>query len=628
MAKHQFKAESRRIMDMMINSIYTHKEVFLREIISNASDACDKYLFEAIKSGESGISRDDLKITIATNKEERTITITDNGCGMSKEELTENLGTIAKSGTGEFKSVNANNEESDAEMIGQFGVGFYSAFMVSKKIDVISRSFKGEETYKWSSEGVDGFTLSQTDEHPHGTVVKLFLRDDTEDEDYSEFLDQYNIQRLIKKYSDYIRFPIEMDMTRSRPKEGGEENQWEDYTEKTVLNSQTPIWRKNKSEVTNEDYNEFYKAKFGDWEDPILSIPLHAEGTLSYDALLFIPANLPFDYYTKNFKKGLALYTNGVMITEKCEELLPDYFGFVRGVVDSEDLTLNISREVLQSDARLKLIAKKLESKIITELKKLMEKDREKYEKFFSAFGVQVKYGLYGDYGAHKEELKDLVLMYSVAEKKMLSFKEYAMKMPEGQEKIYYATAETREKATLLPQSEVILEKGYDIFAATDEVDEFALRMLEKYDEHSFCSASEKDLGLESEEDKELLKKATEDNKELLEKIEKALEGSVSAVRLSARLKKHPVCLVADGDISLDMEKALSTMPGGAGVSATRVLEINHRHPVFEKLKAITDDEEGLKRLARVLYSESLLIAGLPVADPVALCEDINGFIA
>ncbi len=632
MAKRQFKAESKRLMDLMINSIYTHKEVFLREIISNASDALDKYYFEAIKGGETGVSRGDLKIFIKADKDARTLTVSDNGCGMTKDELCDNLGTIAKSGTGEFRSEHA--DESDAEIIGQFGVGFYSAFMVSRRIVVKSRAYGGDEAWQWESEGVDGYTVEPCEKDSHGTEVTLYLSDDQEDEDYSRFLDQYTLQSLVKKYSDYIRFPIIMDMTRSRPKQRAEgedaskEPEWEDYTEAVTLNSMVPIWRKGKGEVTKEEYAEFYKGKFSDWEDPLRVITAHVEGAVTYDALLFLPSSLPFDYYSKNYEKGLSLYCNGVMIMEKCAELLPDHYGFVRGVVDSEDFSLNISREVLQHDGQLKLIAKKLEQKITSELEKMLEEEREAYEKFFGAFGLQLKYGLYSDYGAHKDELKDLVLFHSVAENKLLTFKEYTAKMPEGQKYIYYACGATAAKVASLPQTDAIREKGWDILAMTDDVDEFAVKVLREYDGHEFKSVSDSDLGLETEEQKAEIERETKDNRPLLDEMQKALDGKVKAVRLSARLKKHPVCLVADGDLSMDMEKVLNAMPTDQHVQAERVLEINADHPVFKALTASSGDSEKVARYARLLYDQALLIAGMTIDDPVAFSSDICELMA
>ena len=620
MAKRQFKAESKRLMDLMINSIYTHKEVFLRELISNASDALDKYYFKAIQNGETGLSRDELKIRLEADKEGRVLTITDNGCGMTKDELCENLGTIAHSGTGVFRS--EHGEESDAEIIGQFGVGFYSAFMVSRRIEVRSRAYGGEEAWLWASEGVDGYTVEPCGKAERGTQVRLFLREDQEGEDYSSFLDQYNIQRLVKKYSDYIRFPIVMEMTGSRPKEDNKE-EWEEYTEEAVLNSMTPIWRKAKGEVTKEEYAEFYKGKFMDWEDPLRVVSARAEGAATYDALMFVPARLPFDYYTKNFEKGLALYSNGVMIMEKCAELLPDHYGFVRGVVDSEDFSLNISREVLQHDRQLKLIAKKLEQKITSELEKMLESEREQYEKFFRAFGLQLKYGLYSDYGAHKDELKDLVMFSSASEGKLLTFKEYAAKMPEGQKYIYYACGESAESIAAMPQADAIRERGWDILCMTDDVDEFAVKMLGEYDGHEFKSVSDSDLGLENEEEKAETQRLTDEHRPLLDGMQKALGEKVKAVRLSARLKKHPVCLVSEGDLSMDMEKVLNSIPTDQRVKAERVLEINAGHPVFKALESLSGDEEALARYARLLYGQAALLSGMELEDPAAFAEDL-----
>jgi len=620
MAKRQFKTESKRILDLMINSIYTHKEVFLRELISNASDALDKLYFTALSEGGAGISREELGISIALDHDARTLVISDNGIGMTKDELIENLGTIAKSGTLDFKK----DMSEGSDIIGQFGVGFYSAFMVSKKLVVDSRAYGADEAWRWESAGEDGYSIDPSDKADRGTTITVYLADDAEDEDFSRFLDQYTVSSLVKKYSDYIRYPITMQMQRSRPKEGAE-GEYEDYTELETLNSMVPIWRRSKDELTDEDYNNFYRDKFFDYEAPVRVINTGVEGAVTYKALLYIPANAPYDFYTKNFKKGLQLYANGVLIMESCEELLSDHFAFVRGVVDSADLSLNISREMLQHDRQLKLIAKNLEKKIASELSKLMEEDREKYEKFFSAFGLQLKFGMYEGYGMHKDDLKDLVLFHSIAEGKLISFKEYAGKMPEGQKYIYYACGETREKIALLPQTDAVREKGYDILALTDDVDEFAIKLLNKYGEHEFRSVSDSDLGLETDEEKDELEKRAEQSKPLLESLANALEGKVKEVRLSSRLKAHPVCLVSGGDLSVDMEKVLNAQPTEHKVKADRVLELNASHPIFAALTAAQGDDEKLKKYAALLYDQALLISGLPIEDPVAfsnlVCE-------
>lgn len=621
MAKRQFKTESKKILDMMINSIYTHKEVFLRELISNASDALDKLHFQSLVDNSGAIAREDLKIRLIPDSSARTLTIRDNGCGMTKEELIENLGTIAKSGTLDFKK---SHEDSDiAEIIGQFGVGFYSAFMVSKRIEVKSRAFGAEEAWLWQSTGEDGYTISPCEMEGNGTIITLYLRDDTEEEKYSEFLDQYQLSSLVKKYSDYIHYPILMNMEKSRPKEGAE-GEYETYTEEVTLNSMIPIWRKNKAEVTDEDYNNFYKDKFFDFADPLKVINTKVEGAVTYNALLYIPSRLPYDYYTKNYEKGLQLYSNGVLIMEKCADLLPDYFAFVKGIVDSSDFSLNISREILQHDRQLKTIAKNIEKKIRAELTKLMKDDRAKYEEFFNSFGLQLKYGVYADFGLHKDDLKDLILFHSLKENKLVSLKEYVEQMAEDQKYIYYACGETVAKISSLPQTDAVREKGYDILCMTDDVDEFAVKILGAYEEKTFKSVSDKDLGLETEEEKAEIEKKSEENKALLEGLSKALEGKVKEVRLSSRLKTHPVCLISDGELSLEMEKVLNAMPNDRKVKAERVLEINAEHPVFQALaKAYAADSEQIGSYASLLYDQALLMAGMTIEDPVAFSNAI-----
>ena len=621
MAKRQFKTESKKILDMMINSIYTHKEVFLRELISNASDALDKLHFQSLVDNSGTIAREDLKIRLIPDSSARTLTIRDNGCGMTKEELIENLGTIAKSGTLDFKK---SHEDSDiAEIIGQFGVGFYSAFMVSKRIKVKSRAFGAEEAWLWQSTGEDGYTISPCEMEGNGTIITLYLRDDTEEEKYSEFLDQYQLSSLVKKYSDYIHYPILMNIEKSRPKEGAE-GEYETYTEEVTLNSMIPIWRKNKAEVTDEDYNNFYKDKFFDFADPLKVINTKVEGAVTYNALLYIPSRLPYDYYTKNYEKGLQLYSNGVLIMEKCADLLPDYFAFVKGIVDSSDFSLNISREILQHDRQLKTIAKNIEKKIRAELTKLMKDDRAKYEEFFNSFGLQLKYGVYADFGLHKDDLKDLILFHSLKENKLVSLKEYVEQMAEDQKYIYYACGETVAKISSLPQTDAVREKGYDILCMTDDVDEFAVKILGAYEEKTFKSVSDKDLGLETEEEKAEIEKKAEENKALLEGLSKALEGKVKEVRLSSRLKTHPVCLISDGELSLEMEKVLNAMPNDRKVKAERVLEINAEHPVFQALaKAYAADSEQIGRYASLLYDQALLMAGMTIEDPVAFSNAI-----
>ena len=621
MAMKQFKAESKRLLDLMINSIYTHKEIFLRELISNASDAIDKLYYRTLSDGDTGLNRDDFFIRIEPDKEARTLKITDNGCGMTKEELENNLGTIAKSGSLNFKRDNEQKE--DIEIIGQFGVGFYSAFMVSDCVTVTSRAFGAEEAFQWQSKGVQGYTMAPADKDGHGTEILLKIKENTEENNYDEFLDQYTLQELVKKYSDYIRYPIKMDMQRSRLKEGSDK-EYETYMETVTLNSMVPIWRKHRSEVTDEEYNQFYKEKFHDFEDPAKVIYSSTEGVATYNALLFIPARAPYDFYTRDYEKGLQLYSNGVMIMEKCADLLPDYFSFVRGLVDSQDLSLNISREMLQHDRQLKVIAGRLEKKIQSELENMLRSDREKYEAFYKNFGLQLKYGVYQDYGMHKDILKDLLLFYSSSEKKLVTLKEYVSRMKEGQAAIYYASGDSIARVDQLPQTEALKDKGYEILYLTEGVDEFALRMLVKYDDKEFKSVSADDLNLETEEEKQEAARQVEENKDLLAFMRDALDGKVKEVILSQKLKTHPVCLSTNGAISLEMEKVLNAMPTEEKVQAQRVLEINANHPVFAKLKKLyADDQETLKTYTSLLYTQALLIEGVQIDDPVAFSNQI-----
>lgn len=621
MSKKQFKAESKRLLDLMINSIYTHKEIFLRELVSNASDAMDKLYFRSLTDQNVGMSRDDFAIEITADKEKRTLTLSDNGCGMTKEELENNLGTIAKSGSLAFKKENECKD--DVSIIGQFGVGFYSAFMVSDKVTVISRAYGVDEAYCWESTGADGYTIEPCEKENAGTQIILQIKENTEDENYDEFLEQYRLQNLIKKYSDYIHYPIKMEMQRERLKEGTED-EYEAYMETVTLNSMIPIWRKNKNELTDDDYNNFYKDKFFDYENPAKVIHSKTEGTATYDALLFIPARTPYDYYTKEFAKGLQLYSNGVLIMEKCADLLPDYFSFVRGLVDSEDLSLNISREMLQHDRQLKLIAKSLEKKIKNELTKMLNNEREKYEDFFRNFGLQLKFGLYNNYGANKDTLKDLVMFYSSGEKKLVTLAEYVQRMKEEQKYIYYACGETTAKIDMLPQTELVRDKGFEILYLTDDVDEFALRTLGEFDGKEFKSVSSGDLELETEEEKKELEKQTEEYKDMFEYMKEALNGKISKVQLSQRLKSHPVCLTSGGALSLDMEKVLNSMPVENQAKAERVLELNAGHPVFQSVcKLYETDREKLKTYCDLLYTQALLIAGMPVEDPVSFSNAI-----
>lgn len=622
MAKKQFKAESKRLLDLMVNSIYTHKEIFLRELISNASDAIDKLYFRSLTDGAVGLSREDFRIRIVPDKEKRTLTISDNGCGMSKDDLENNLGTIAKSGTLAFREENDLKDQVD--IIGQFGVGFYSAFMVAKNIKVYSRAFGSDEAYLWESDGEDGYTVKPCEKESFGTEVVLTVKDNADEERYDKFLDTWEIKSLIKKYSDYIRYPIRMETEHSRLKEGSKDD-YETYLEEETLNSMIPLWKKSKSEITEEDYNNFYKEKYHDFEDPLLVIHTSTEGVVSYNALLFIPKKPPYDFYSKEYQRGLQLYTSGVMIMDKCEDLLPDYFGFVKGLVDSSDLSLNISREMLQHDRQLKTIAANLKKKIKSELEKLLENDREKYDAFFESFGLPIKYGLYSGYGMNKDFLQDLVLFYSAKEDKRITLKEYADHMEEGQKYIYYACAETIDRAIRLPQTELVRDKGYDILCMKDDVDEFAVKMLHAYQDKEFKSVSDNDLDLATEEEKQAAKAREEENKELLSHIKTALDGLVKEVRLSDRLKSSPVCLTSDGPLSIEMEKVLSAMPaaGGQEAKADRVLEINPTHPVFTAIAALPADDERLAQYAKLLYDQALLIAGLPIEDPVAFSNSV-----
>lgn len=623
MAKKQFKAESKRLLDLMINSIYTHKEIFLRELISNASDAIDKLYFRSLTDSGVGMSRDDFGIRIETNADARTLKISDNGCGMSKEDLESNLGTIAKSGTLAFKQEHEKDTEIDT--IGQFGVGFYSAFMVSSHVSVISKAYGSDEAYKWDSDGTDGYTIVPCEKDTVGTDIILSIKEDSEDENYSRFLKDYTLTSLIKKYSDYIRYPIRMQVEKSRPKdEKGEE--FESYIEDETLNSMIPLWKKPKAEVTDEEYKTFYMDKFHDFEEPLMRIHSSVEGVVSYTALLFIPKRPPFDYYSKEYKRGLQLYASGVMIMDKCEDLLPDYFGFVRGLVDSSDLSLNISREMLQHDRQLKVIALNLKKKIKSELVNMLENDRDKYNEFFDSFGLPLKYGMYAGYGQNKDFLQDLIMFYSASQGKLITLKEYVDAMPEGQSSIYYACAESYERAMKLPQTELVRDKGYDILCMKDDVDEFAVKMLDKFMDKPFRSVSDKDLDVATEEEKESFKKKEEEHSSLLENVAKALEGKVKSVRLSNKLKNSPVCLSSEGPLSIEMEKVLNSMPAASAdgaVKAERILEINPDHAVFSALSALDADDPRVAKYAALLYNQALLIEGLPIEDPVAFSNSI-----
>lgn len=617
MQTKEFKAESKRLLDMMINSIYTHKEIFLREIISNASDAIDKLYFKSLTDTSVGMKKSDFAINIAIDKENRTLTVSDNGIGMTEEDLENNLGTIANSGSFAFKKDNDLGD--DVDIIGQFGVGFYSTFMVAKEVTVVTKAFGSEQAYKWTSDGVEGYTIEECDKPDGvGTTITLKLKDDTDDEKYSTYLDQYQIQSLVKKYSDYIRFPIKMEVEHTHYNEEGKEPEVHKAIE--TLNSMTPIWKKNKSELKDEDYNNFYMEKFGDYEPPIAHIHSKNEGVATYDALLYIPARAPFDYYSKDYEKGLQLYSSGVMIMEKCADLLPDWFSFVKGVVDSEDLSLNISRELLQQDRQLKIIAKNLEKSIKNELAKLLKNDREKYEKFYSVFGLQFKFGIYQSYGAANETLKDLLMFPSSFDGKNVTLKEYVSRMKEDQKEIYYACGETKERIEMLPQLEKIKDKGYEVLYFTQDVDEFAIKVMINYDGKPFKSISDADLDLDTEEEKEEAKKLDEENKDMFTFMQEAIADKVKTVRLSKKLKTHPVCLSSDGSITIEMEKVLNAMPQNDGnkVKAEKALEINPNHPIFEKLKDLyANDKDKLKDYAKLLYDQALLIEGMSIDNPV-----------
>ncbi|WP_407272899.1 molecular chaperone HtpG [Radiobacillus sp. PE A8.2] len=620
MAKKQFKAESKRLLEMMINSIYTHKEIFLRELLSNSSDAIDKIYYKALTDDSITFDQSNYYIKIDADKQARTLTITDTGIGMTKEELETNLGTIAKSGSLAFKS---ENEMKDGqEIIGQFGVGFYAAFMVADVVTVISKALGSEEAYQWESKGADGYSIKTCDKNEIGTKIILNIKENTEDDSYDEYLETNRLKSIIKKYSDFIRYPIKMDVTESQLKEGSD-NEYEDVIEEQTINSMVPIWRKNKNELTDEDYENFYQEKHYGYDKPLKHVHIKVDGTIRYHAILFIPEQMPYDYYSKEFEKGLELYSNGVLIMEKCSDLLPDYFSFVKGMVDSEDLSLNISREMLQQTRQLKVIAKNLEKKIKSNLQTMIKDDREGYEKFYQAFGRQLKYGVYSDFGTHKETLQDLLMFYSSKEKKLVTLDEYVSRMPEDQKYIYYATGENNDRIERLPQTEVVADKGFEILYFTDEVDEFAIKMLQAYKEKEFKSVSSGDLGIE-EDDKEQSESEEKDNKELFEHMKNALAGKVKDVKISKRLKSHPVCLSTDGEISIEMEKILKSMPDSQNIQAGKILEINSNHDVFQSLKAAFDnDKTKLNLYTNLLYNQALLIEGLPIQDPTEFTNDM-----
>lgn len=617
----EFKAESKRLLDLVINSIYTHKEIFLRELISNASDAIDKIYYRALTDETLQFNKDDYYIKIIADKDDRTLRVIDTGIGMTKDELEDNLGIIAKSGTLAFKE--EIEIEDGYDIIGQFGVGFYSAFMVADTVTVISKSLDSGQGYRWESKGVDGYTIEEWDKDTVGTEIILKIKESTEDEDYDEFLEEYRLRSIIKKYSDFIRYPIKMDVTKSRLKEGSKE-EYEDYIEEETINSMVPIWRKNKNELTEEDYTNFYFEKRYGFDKPIKHIHISADGAVRYNAILFIPEQIPFNYYTAEYEKGLELYSSGVLIMNKCADLIPDYFSFIKGMVDSEDLSLNISREMLQHDRQLKLIARNIKNRIKSELSNLLKADRDKYEKFYNSFGRQLKYGVYRDFGNNKDVLQDLLMFYSSKEKKLVTLDEYILRMKEEQKYIYYAAGESNERLAVLPQTELLSEKGFEILYSTDDVDEFALKMLNSYKEKEFRSVSGSDLGIEDKEDKD--ENAEKDtNKELFEKMKTILSDKVKDVRTSKRLKSHPVCLINEGEISIEMEKVLSVMPDNQKIKAEKVLEVNKNHEVFKALEdAYKNDEDRFELFTKLLYNQALLIEGLSVNNPV---EFSNGYI-
>ena len=637
MENKQFKAESKRLLDLMINSIYTNKEIFLRELISNASDAIDKLYYRSLTDKNVKVNKDDLYIRVTPNKEARSLTIEDNGCGMSKDELEENLGTIAKSGSLAFKEAakakeNAEKED-DVNIIGQFGVGFYSAFMVASKVRVESKCYGAEKAYAWESEGAEGYTIDECDKLDFGTKIILTLKADTDDEKYSDFLAEYKIEELIRKYSDYIRYPIKMEVEHEHEVEQPEGEKKEPKFEKVrhdeILNSMIPIWKKNKSEVSDEDYNNFYQEKFGDYQKPLKVIRTSVEGDVSYTALLYIPSHTPYDYYTKDFKRGLQLYSNGVLIMDKCEDLLPDCYGFVRGLVDSPDLSLNISREMLQHDRQLKIIAKNLDKKIKSELLDMLHKNREDYEKFFTTFGTTLKFGVYNDFGLNKDNLKDLLMFHSSTENKLVTLDEYVDRMKEGQDKIYYACGETVDKIELLPQVEAVKEKGYEILYLTENIDEFVVQVLMEHKEKKFINVCANDVDLDTDEEKEALKKENEENKDMFTLMKETIGEGVQEVRFTHRLKNHPVCLTSEGALSVEMEKVINSMPNDQKVKAQTALEINDSHPIAQKIKELyVNDKEALKKYTQVLYAQARLIEGLPVENPTQISNFICEIIA
>lgn len=625
MKKKQFKAESKKLLNLMINSIYTNKDIFLRELISNASDAMDKIYFKSLTNSKIKLNRDDLEINLTVDKDNRTLTISDNGCGMTKEELEHNLGTIAESGSNLFKN---ENQHDDISIIGQFGVGFYSVFMVASKVEVHSKPYDSKESYVWVSTGEDGYTIEEDNKKTNGTEIIITIKEDTEEFNYGKYLETYTLEELVKKYSNYIHYPIKLPVTHKHLKEGTE-NEYEEHTEVQTLNNMTPLWKKNKKDITEEEYNNFYTSTYYDYEKPLDVINYKVEGTCSYTSLLFIPSHAPYDLYSKEYKRGLQLYSNGVMIMDKCEDLLPDYYGFVRGLVDSEDLSLNISREILQQDRQLKVISKNIQKKITKELSNMLEHERDKYEAFFKEFGMQLKIGIYNTYGMAKDELQDLLLFHSSSEDKYITLKEYIEKIKDGQENIYYAVGESTDKISLMPQVEEVKEKGYEILYLTDYADEFVIQMLQSYDGKTFINVANADLNLESEEEKKEIKKINDKNKDLLEEIGKVLDGKVSKVKFTNSLKKHPVCLTTEGAISTGMEKVLNAMPTEQNVKASTVLSINAKHPIAKKIKELYKKHpKDVEKYAKILYAQARLIEGLSIDNPNEISDLVCEMIA
>lgn len=626
MKKKQFKAESKKLLNLMVNSIYTNKDIFLRELISNASDAIDKLYYKSLTDKKIKLNKDDFKIRIDVDKKDRTITISDNGCGMNQEELENNLGTIAKSGSLSFKEENAN--QNDVDIIGQFGVGFYSAFMVSDDVEVISKAYGNNKAYKWKSTGEDGYTIEESSKDEVGTIIKLHLKDDSDDVKYSEYLEEYKIRMIVKKYSDYIRYPIVMEVE-NRVLKKDSKDEYETVLEDDTLNSMLPIWKKDKKDITEDEYNNFYTERFYDYEKPMKVIHTSVEGLCSYNAILYIPSHTPFDLYSKEYEKGLQLYANDVLIMDKCPDLLPDYFNFVKGVVNSQDLSLNISREMLQQDKNVGIIAKNIEHKIKSELEKMLANDRENYKKFFDNFGRQIKFGVYDNYGLNKDKLKDLLLFYSSKEKQFVTLKEYLNKMSKEQDSIYYACGETIDKIDLLPQVELVKDKGYDILYLTDYIDEFVVKTIMKYEQKKFVNICSKDLDLSTDEEKEKLKKTNEKAKKMFDLMKEDLNSEVEEVRYTDRLKKHPVCLTNEGEISVEMEKVMNAMPTDDKVKAKTILEINKNHPIVKKLEDLyKNDKEKLKEYTKIIYAQARLIEGLSIDNPTEISNLICDLIS